>query len=409
MSKHRVLESNMFGFVTQFVILLMLFTCFQISIIYMNGISGLLSGSYVERVLIYGAYYLSFMVANLVYPNFSKKYIQTYNMYFWLVLAIISSLTSLCTIATQFILLPLILAGIALGLGMPCCLSYFADHTEIENRGKTGGIIFFLTSLTMPIFSFLYKMIGLYSFCAFSTIWFSTGLIFLLLLKPKGEVVERRKDLSLVSVIVNKQFYLYFISWVIYSLIDNLGFSILRLFLQETFGLAFKDLVLNLSTIIMAFSIVSVGFVIDTYGRKRALLYGFIALGIAYACIGINPLNLFFWYLYFVISGIASGFFVVIFVFTIWGDISSKGAREKYYAIGSLPFFFMVFIREILSPYMVDVPVSTAFSFASFFLFLAVLPLIYAPETLPEKEIKRRELRDYIRKAKKIAGKYAKG
>ena len=409
MSKHRVLESNMFGFVTQFVILLMLFTCFQISIIYMNGISGLLSGSYVERVLIYGAYYLSFMVANLVYPNFSKKYIQTYNMYFWLVLAIISSLTSLCTIATQFILLPLILAGIALGVGMPCCLSYFADHTEIENRGKTGGIIFFLTSLAMPIFSFLYKMIGLYSFCVFSTIWFSTGLIFLLLLKPKGEVVERRKDLSLVSVIVNKQFYLYFISWVIYSLIDNLGFSILRLFLQETFGLAFKDLVLNLSTIVMAFSIVSVGFVIDTYGRKRALLYGFIALGIAYACIGINPLNLFFWYLYFVISGIASGFFVVIFVFTIWGDISSKGAREKYYAIGSLPFFFMVFIREILSPYMVDVPVSTAFSFASFFLFLAVLPLIYAPETLPEKEIKRRELRDYIRKAKKIAGKYAKG
>jgi hypothetical protein len=66
----------------------------------------------------------------------------------------------------------------------------------------------------------------------------------------------------------------------------------------------------------------------------------------------------------------------------------------------------MVFISELLAPYTKSIPVSTAFSFASFFLFLAVLPLIYAPETLPEREIRRRELRDYIRKAKKMVEKY---
>jgi len=80
--------------------------------------------------------------------------------------------------------------------------------------------------------------------------------------------------------------------------------------------------------------------------------------------------------------------------------------REKYYAIGSFPFFFMVFVRELLAPYVVAIPVSAAFSFASFFLFLAVIPLMYAPETLPEKEIRRRELRKYIEKAKKIREKY---
>jgi len=41
-------------------------------------------------------------------------------------------------------------------------------------------------------------------------------------------------------------------------------------------------------------------------------------------------------------------------------------------------------------------------SIASFFLFLAVLPLFYAPETLPEKEIKERELKEYLKKARKI-------
>ena len=51
---------------------------------------------------------------------------------------------------------------------------------------------------------------------------------------------------------------------------------------------------------------------------------------------------------------------------------------------------------------------TTIFSFASVFLFLAVLPLIYAPETLPEKNMKERELKTYIKKAQQIAQKEEK-
>jgi MFS family permease len=404
MGKYKLFQISFLEFVTQFIILLMLFTWFQASLIYISAALDLLNGSYIERIMSYSSYCLSFIVTSLIYPNFVGKHAKTYILYFWLVLAIISS--SLFIILMQHIFFPLILAGIALGLGMPYCLSYFADHTEIENRGKIGGIIFFLTSLTMPIFSFLRNVLGLYLFSLFSAVWISFGLILVLLLKPRRKDVEISKDFSLASIVTNKQFYLYFIAWVIYYLIDSTGSSTLRPFLENAFGTAFRNFALNLSTLIMAFSIVTIGFVIDVYGRKRALLYGFVALGIAYACVGIDPLNLAFWYLYFVISGAASGFFVVIFVFTIWGDISPRGAREKYYAVGSLPFFFMVFVSELLAPYTESIPVSTAFSFASFFLFLAVLPLIYAPETLPEREIRRRELKDYIKKAKKIVGKY---
>jgi hypothetical protein len=39
---------------------------------------------------------------------------------------------------------------------------------------------------------------------------------------------------------------------------------------------------------------------------------------------------------------------------------------------------------------------------ASSFLFLAILPLLYAPETLPEKKIKERELKEYLKKASKM-------
>ena len=41
------------------------------------------------------------------------------------------------------------------------------------------------------------------------------------------------------------------------------------------------------------------------------------------------------------------------------------------------------------------------FSFMAFFLFIAVLPLIYAPETLSDKVTKDRDLKSYIENAKK--------
>ncbi len=50
---------------------------------------------------------------------------------------------------------------------------------------------------------------------------------------------------------------------------------------------------------------------------------------------------------------------------------------------------------------------TTAFSLASFFLFVAVLPLMYANETLSEKRVKEMELKSYLEKAKKVKDKYA--
>jgi hypothetical protein len=38
---------------------------------------------------------------------------------------------------------------------------------------------------------------------------------------------------------------------------------------------------------------------------------------------------------------------------------------------------------------------------------LAVLPLMYAPETLPEKNIRDRELKIYVEKAQQIKEKYS--
>jgi hypothetical protein len=98
--------------------------------------------------------------------------------------------------------------------------------------------------------------------------------------------------------------------------------------------------------------------------------------------------------------------FAAVFFMTLWGDLGEHYEKEKYYALGGLPFLLAGFLPIILEPYAGAIEAVAAFSLASFFLFLAVLPLMYAPETLPEKKIKDRELKQYIDKAKKTKEKY---
>jgi MFS family permease len=149
------------------------------------------------------------------------------------------------------------------------------------------------------------------------------------------------------------------------------------------------------------------GFLSDVIGRKRIAIFGFIMLGIGYATLGIYPGNLLSWYFYTLVDGIAWGTFSVIFIITIWGDLSYDSSSNKYYAIGGLPYFISNFLRLTVGSYISKtVSAYAIFSLTAFFLFLAVFPLMYAPETLPEKKIREREVREYIEKAKKIKEKH---
>jgi MFS family permease len=157
---------------------------------------------------------------------------------------------------------------------------------------------------------------------------------------------------------------------------------------------------------VAGFSTLVAGAISDWIGRKRVLIFGFVSLGIAYATIGLLPQMWFSWLFYFIIDGAAIGSLWILFTIVLWGDISRDGS-EKYYAIGEAPFFLTEIFSLLLAPSLALIPEGSTFSLASFFLFLAVLPLLFAPETLPEKRIKDRELKMYVEKAMKVKEKYA--
>jgi hypothetical protein len=94
----------------------------------------------------------------------------------------------------------------------------------------------------------------------------------------------------------------------------------------------------------------------------------------------------------------------VAFISVVWGDISHGERGEKFYALGTIPILIALALSTLLSSVLESVNKNTAFSLASFFLFLAVIPIFFAPELLPEKVVKEREIRKYAEEAKKIAG-----
>ena len=324
----------------------------------------------------------------------------------WMVFGIFSSL-SLTFVKTTSMLdawVVSILFGASFAFGLPASMEYFTNFTDIENRAKLGSLIILVNGLGVFLFgTILPNNIILQGLIL--AIWRGCGLIIFLAINPRHEIMSKRKSISFMFVLNQRSFILYLIPWTIFSLVNYLSIPVqFKILGSDTV----EFLIMIEYALIGVFAIVG-GFLSDLIGRKRMSITGFIMLGLGYAILGIYPENLFSWYFYILVDGAAWGIFWVLFVITLWGDLSYDVSSDKYYALGGIPFFISNFLRLIVGSYIAEtVSPYAIFSLTSFFLFLAVIPLMYAPETLPEKKIKERELRKYIEKARKIREKYEK-
>ena len=377
------------------------FTWWYVIPIMIDSVLSGLQVTYAQSVIIWLIYYAAILGSILVGSFLPNRMSRLKFLYLWIILGVVSS--SLLALFSSFTLMHVlvisILLGVSFGLGIPSCLAYFADYTLIENRGRLGGIILLVTNLSAPPLAILFGMFDLITNSIILTVWRASGLI-VFFLKPEEKIAsEMKRDISFTSILHDKSFVLYLTAWLMFLLIDNFERPILEYIVRPFYVMV--------APIIGSFFAFIAGLLCDRIGRKRVVLYGFVSFGVAYAIIGIAPATLFSWYFFVTIESISWGIFFVTFVLVLWGDLSRPGTREKYYAIGEAPFFLSDIVRLLSAPFVTLIPKTSAFSLASFFLFLAVLPLLYAPETLPERKIELRRLRKYIEKAKKIQQKYA--
>jgi len=371
--------------------------------IIIESLLSILNVAYTYDIIIWTAYYLAIILSSVVGSILSSKISRLKFLYFWMILGAVSSpLTALFSSFTVVhALLICILLGASFGLGMPSCLAYFADCTLIENRGKISGITWLVTNLSAPLLMISFGMFDLKAKSLIFAAWRASGLI-VFFLKPKERIVsEIKRKTSFLSILRNKSFAFYFTAWLMLNLIDNFERPILDFIFGNFQYVVIAPIMGSVFTLIA-------GRLCDRIGRKRVVLFGFVTVGIAYAIIGIAPASLFSWYFFLTTESVSWAIFYVTFVLILWGDLSLSGNREKYYAIGAAPFFLAEIAEKLSVPYAKLISVSSAFSLASFFLFLAVLPLLYVPETLPERKIELRRLRRYVEEAKKFEQKYGK-
>ena len=367
-----------------------------------DNVLGGLQEATTQVFIAWTVYYIAVVGSGIFGSIISNKLRTLRFSYFWVLLGVLSSLMPIWFNGTSVINTSIVtlFLGFSFGLGMPALLASFADCTNVENRGRSAGIIFLAINLGAPIFVVLVETFDLTTISIISAAWRGFALILFFYLRTPRRTVETRKTFSFSSIFLHKAFVLYFVAWLLFCFVDDFEKLLLGGFLEADF---YSSMLMVEAVIGSVFGLVG-GWLCDLIGRKRVVIYGFVALGVAYAIISIAPTTI-SWYLYFLIDGISGGMLWVAFVFVLWGDLSQHGGREKYYAIGSIPYFLTPLIRVIIAP-SVMLPAYLAFSLASFFLFVAVLPLMYAPETLPEKKIELRRLRKYVEKAKEIRGKH---
>jgi MFS family permease len=382
-------------FFTVFILLFNSFTWFYMTILTVDSIIKDTN----MALTIWTIYYMAIVSSSLVGSILANKIKRLNILYFWMALGTVTSLSPILTkdIFILYTSIPSLLLGVSVGLGMPSSLSYFADSTLVENRGRVSGIIFLVTNLGAFPLAVPFMIFDLTLSSLTLAVWRALGLILFLFFRPKDkheDKPEKRRQVSYARIFHNKSFILYLIPWTMFTFIDRLG--------RGLFGRGLEEAVIGSISALIG------GFLADNMGRKRVVVYGFILLGISYGVIGIAPNMLLSRYLYLVMDGFAAGTLWVTCILILWGDLSQPGMREKYYVIGNIPFFLTSLVPIFLSPYITLIPLSAAFSIASFFLFLAVLPLMYAPETLPERKIRLRQLRSYVEAAKKVREKYLK-
>ena len=392
------------SFLVLTILFLSLFGWYYATLPVMNSIFGGLEITPTENIAIWATFYFSIIGTSILGTFLSNKVNMLKFLYTWTVLGVvISFLPALLTNATLLQVWSVsLLLGASFGLGLPSCLAYFAECTVVENRGRIGGITFLIATISVTFLAILFSAFDLATITVIFALLRGMGLIVFFLKPKKQSSSQMTTSVSFVSILRDKTFLLYFVAWSMFPLVDRFETALLEQFLIGWMP-NLLDIMVVVEPLVAGLSLLIAGLLCDWIGRKKIMFFGFVALGVAYAIIGLDPYSVSSWYLYFLVDGVAWGIFLLIFVLILWGDLSQPGTREKYYALGSVPFFLSYIIPEFLTESFID-PISlfAAFSLASFFLFVAVMPLVFAPETLPEKKIELRRLRKYMEKAKEI-------
>ncbi len=287
--------------------------------------------------------------------------------------------------------------GASMGLGLPSSIAFVADSTEVEARARVSGIIILGT------FVLAFLVIAIIE--TFSLLTLETALLLALTRAISIFAVAPSKYYAEEQTIAGKvhlrsgayrDLFLYLIPWMMFCVAAGLAWNLLPAEIDTSVGTMVRYL------FIAVFGFVS-GIAADRFGRKKPIIFGLIVLGVSFAMLGFLGMTHTIINVYLAISGIAWGSFFVVFQ-TIPGDLSVIGLREKFYGMGYiLPISILFGLSAVPVPKIFPLGSESSLSqIMSFILFLSIIPILLAKETLPEPKVRERRLKEYMERIGKI-------
>ena len=320
---------------------------------------------------------------------------------FWIVSNIIITLSFMAVQGLASFLFLSVLAGGSFGFAYPSCSAFFADSTADEERARVGGLLILIT------FFMLATIISVSSTFVFGLTELLILAVFLrglsiipLLIDPCERNAGQRKSWS--GILLNKSFLMYLFPWIIFN--TAVGISALIdgwISSSAEFEMVFRQGQVLMYVGVSLSAIIS-GFFSDSLGRKKTIIFGLTALGIGYALLGLATSSTTY-LLTKIAYGSAWGILMVTYGLAVTSDLASKGSKEKFFAIVVTVPLILTILGSILSDvFGFSAPANVVSTVLSILLFVSVVPLLFAPETLPEEKIRTREIKRYMQRLGKI-------
>jgi len=341
---------------------------------------------------------LSIMIGSV----FVDKVNQLRIIYIWAVIMPLATISLLLASNPFYIWAVLFLLGALFGMGSLAYCVYFCSLTNIEERGRVGGIIVFISLLFSPVFLLLsYNFFGV--LIAFVSL--GVGTLVVRLWKPKEKAgLTTKEGSSTVQSYRKRAFLLYITPWLILCFINGTLAGVVTTYLTRQFPEALF-LTQVLRYLGASFGALIGGVLADWAGRKVALIVGLGLYGIGTPLSGLAStpstciLSAF-------IGSLSWGLFLVVYLLVVWGDLTSAGRRAHFYAAGYTPFYLSMGWGYLVLPKILYMPVVYVTLMSSFLIFLSTFPILFAKELLPTYMTEKMYLSLHIQWIKKFLKKH---
>jgi MFS family permease len=340
-------------------------------------LKGLGAASQIDWVNIW--FNFSIVISILISNFFVDKVDKLRIIYAWAAIMPIATILLAFTSNLAIIVGLFLLLGALFGASLLAYCVYFCSLTNVEERGRVGGVMVFVPLLCFPLFlSLSSNFIDMLTSCVF----LGVGTFIIQLLRPNEKAgLTTKEEFSTVQSHNDRSLLLYLIPWLVFCVINGMLARIIITYLSRQFSeVLFQAQVVGY--LASSFGALVGGILADWAGRRVALSIGLISYGINAAISGLASTSRIFMFAAFGASGFSWGIFLVVYALVVLGDLASRKKCAPFYAAGFIPFYFFMGLGYLVTP-EIHIPAMYVALVSSFLIFLSNVPIIFAKELLP--------------------------